>query len=164
MSFRIGLIGQSGAFKLFSPRSSMKFDFDFLQGASTIDTTHPSEFAADPPSFLDIMLRTAAVRALRAASTPRIARPWSSIRPQISPSFLSSSHLAPSFAIQSIRCYSAPSGLSKEEVQGRIMDLLKNFDKVRNVDVPFGKLQLTKYRSQMLQRYTVHNSQHSFFD
>jgi hypothetical protein len=44
------------------------------------------------------------------------------------------------------------------------MDLLKNFDKVRNVDVLVRELQLTKYRSQMLQRYRVHKSQHSFFD
>ncbi|KAK0517394.1 hypothetical protein JMJ35_000549 [Cladonia borealis] len=31
-----------------------------------------------------------------------------------------------------IRCYSAPAGLSKTEVEGRIMDLLKNFDKVKD--------------------------------
>merc|ERR1712000_67946 len=36
----------------------------------------------------------------------------------------------PPSVLSSIRCYSAPSGLSKDEVQGRIMDLLKNFDKV----------------------------------
>lgn len=29
------------------------------------------------------------------------------------------------------RFYSAPAGLSKEEVEGRIINLLKNFDKVR---------------------------------
>lgn len=33
-------------------------------------------------------------------------------------------------AFQGIRCYAASSGLSKDEVQGRILDLLKNFDKV----------------------------------
>jgi hypothetical protein len=31
-----------------------------------------------------------------------------------------------------MRCYSAPAGLSKAEVEGRIIDLLKNFDKVQN--------------------------------
>ncbi|KAK3173509.1 Acyl carrier protein, mitochondrial [Lepraria neglecta] len=31
-----------------------------------------------------------------------------------------------------IRCYSAPAGLSKTEVEGRIMDMLKNFDKVKD--------------------------------
>jgi hypothetical protein len=32
---------------------------------------------------------------------------------------------------QAVRCYAASAGLSKDEVTGRIMDLLKNFDKVR---------------------------------
>ncbi|KAF7504723.1 hypothetical protein GJ744_001792 [Endocarpon pusillum] len=76
------------------------------------------------------MLRTAAVRALRAASTPRIVRQASSARPQALNTFLRSSPAAPSLAVPSIRFYSAPAGLSKDEVQGRIMDLLKNFDKV----------------------------------
>ena len=31
----------------------------------------------------------------------------------------------------SVRCYSAAAGLAKPEVEGRIIDLLKNFDKVR---------------------------------
>ncbi|KAI9847894.1 MAG: Acyl carrier protein, mitochondrial [Thelocarpon superellum] len=30
------------------------------------------------------------------------------------------------------RCYSAPAGLAKPEVEGRIVDLLKNFDKVND--------------------------------
>jgi hypothetical protein len=77
------------------------------------------------------MLRTAAVRALRAASTPRIVRQLTSSRPQGALNgLLRSSQAAPSFVLPSIRCYSAPAGLSKDEVQGRIMDLLKNFDKV----------------------------------
>jgi NADH dehydrogenase (ubiquinone) 1 alpha/beta subcomplex 1 len=33
-------------------------------------------------------------------------------------------------AFQAVRCYAASAGLSKDEVQGRILDLLKNFDKV----------------------------------
>ncbi|KAF2102182.1 acyl carrier protein [Rhizodiscina lignyota] len=36
----------------------------------------------------------------------------------------------PVACFQSIRCYSSGGGLSKEEVEGRILDLLKNFDKV----------------------------------
>ncbi|ERF74864.1 hypothetical protein EPUS_03248 [Endocarpon pusillum Z07020] len=76
------------------------------------------------------MLRTAAVRALRAASTSRIIRQASSARPQALNTFLRSSPAAPSLALPSIRLYSAPAGLSKDEVQGRIMDLLKNFDKI----------------------------------
>lgn len=31
---------------------------------------------------------------------------------------------------QAVRCYSAPGGLPKDEVQGRIIAILKNFDKV----------------------------------
>ena len=37
---------------------------------------------------------------------------------------------APSTFVSAVRCYSAHAGLSKDEVQGRILDLLKNFDKV----------------------------------
>lgn len=38
---------------------------------------------------------------------------------------------APRFAYQGVRLYSAPAGLDKNEVEGRIVNLLKNFDKVR---------------------------------
>jgi len=76
------------------------------------------------------MLRPAALRALRAVCTTRVARQVSQVRPQAYNSFIRSSPVAPSIAFPSTRWYSAPSGLSKEEVQGRIMDLLKNFDKV----------------------------------
>ena len=84
------------------------------------------------------MYRTAAVRALRAATRAPVLRQTPMIRQT---PFLQSSKATPAFAIQSIRCYSAPAGLSKDEVQGRIMDLLKNFDKVRvsnDVGVPGG--------------------------
>lgn len=37
---------------------------------------------------------------------------------------------APRFTYQGVRLYSAPAGLNKEEVEGRIVNLLKNFDKV----------------------------------
>ena len=43
-------------------------------------------------------------------------------------SILSSSY--PSNRFKGVRSYSAPAGLSKNEVEGRIMDLLRNFDKV----------------------------------
>ncbi|KAF2134657.1 acyl carrier protein [Dothidotthia symphoricarpi CBS 119687] len=42
------------------------------------------------------------------------------------------SALTPSAYFQAARCYSASAGLSQDEVQGRIMDLLKNFDKVQD--------------------------------
>ncbi len=38
--------------------------------------------------------------------------------------------IAPAVYFKAIRCYSASAGLTQEEVLGRIMDLLKNFDKV----------------------------------
>ena len=78
------------------------------------------------------MLRTAAVRALRAAAALAVRRQVSNTRPQTLHALLRPSRFAPVTAIPSIRCYSAPSGLAKDEVQGRIMDLLKNFDKVRD--------------------------------
>ncbi|KAK5958127.1 mitochondrial acyl carrier protein [Knufia fluminis] len=78
------------------------------------------------------MFRTAAVRALRVAARPQFAQQFNLARPQVAASLLQNSRAGPSFAIPSIRFYSAPAGLSREEVQGRIMDLLKNFDKVQD--------------------------------
>ena len=100
----------------------------------SINSLLPFPFLCPSRSLLfDNMMRTVAVRALRAASRAPVAslRQSPALRTQI-PSLLQSSQIAPSFALPSIRCYSAPSGLSREEVQGRIMDLLKNFDKVRS--------------------------------
>ena len=54
-------------------------------------------------------------------STSLAARPSSLFRP---------SQFAVSRSIPTFRCYSAPAGLGKPEVEGRIIDLLKNFDKV----------------------------------
>jgi hypothetical protein len=93
-------------------------------------TSSPARLTFLPFAHSPTMLRTAAIRALRAASSPQIVRQITSARPQNLNTFLRSSQAAPSLAIPSIRFYSAPAGLSKDEVQGRIMDLLKNFDKV----------------------------------
>lgn len=84
-----------------------------------------------PLAFTVKMMRTGAVRALYAVTRTQTIRQVPAFRSQISTSLLQSSRVTPSFVAQSIRCYSAPAGLSKDEVQGRIMDLLKNFDKVR---------------------------------
>ena len=75
-----------------------------------------------------MMLRTAVIQSLRCASR-------SAVRTQ-----LPARRIAPCLAVPAnrsfpaqkfqARCYSAPAGLSKPEVEGRIMDLLKNFDKV----------------------------------
>ena len=78
------------------------------------------------------MLRTALFQSARRASrltartrlpTPRAVAPCFAVR---------SSRITPSTTIQASRWYSAPAGLSQQEVEGRIMDLLKNFDKVRS--------------------------------
>lgn len=101
------------------------------------------------------MFRAGAVRALYAATRTQIPRQLPAFRTQISSSLLRPSRVAPSAVVQSIRNYSAPSGLSKEEVQGRIMDLLKNFDKVRIIHACFyPDLLLTiEKRSRIHQRY-----------
>lgn len=78
------------------------------------------------------MFRAAAARALRVAARPQFTQQVNLVRPQIAASLLRNSQTTPSLLIPSIRFYSAPAGLSREEVQGRIMDLLKNFDKVRH--------------------------------
>ena len=87
------------------------------------------------------------------AAAPRL-RQASIVRPQIHNHTTRSSRFAPSIVFPSIRCYSAPAGLSKEEVQGRIMDLLKNFDKVcvkESSNTTHSSLTLSRLR--MLQRY-----------
>ncbi|KAF2268448.1 acyl carrier protein [Lojkania enalia] len=63
-----------------------------------------------------------------ARTVPRYQAPIA--RPLTRSSLLQSRRITPAF--QAARCYSAHSGLSHEEVQGRIMDLLKNFDKIQD--------------------------------
>jgi NADH dehydrogenase (ubiquinone) 1 alpha/beta subcomplex 1 len=38
--------------------------------------------------------------------------------------------ISQSWRFQAARCYAASAGLSKEEITGRVLELLKNFDKV----------------------------------
>jgi hypothetical protein len=52
-------------------------------------------------------------------------------RPVARTSFFQPKQITPPTYFQAARCYSASAGLSQDEVTGRIMDLLKNFDKVR---------------------------------
>jgi hypothetical protein len=52
-------------------------------------------------------------------------------RPVARTSFFQPKQSTSSTYFQAVRCYSASAGLSQDEVTGRIMDLLKNFDKVR---------------------------------
>lgn len=72
------------------------------------------------------MFRTAVLRASRAI------RP-ASIRPVAMSMASRSALVAPATKTvfpMGVRYYSAPASLSKEEVEGRIKDLLKGFDKV----------------------------------
>lgn len=94
--------------------------------ATSLFTSRQSTIQSPPIK----MLRTVAVRALRASSTRQVARKLTNARPQSITFSFQPARIAPTFAVSSVRCYSASAGLSKEEVQGRIMDLLKNFDKV----------------------------------
>ncbi|KAI4742979.1 acyl carrier protein [Aureobasidium sp. EXF-12298] len=76
------------------------------------------------------MFRFAVARSARclAQAAPRVQAP---ITRRVAPSsFLPSTTAAPSTFVSAVRCYSAHAGLSKDEVQGRILDLLKNFDKL----------------------------------
>ncbi|KAI9654467.1 MAG: putative secondary metabolism biosynthetic enzyme [Trizodia sp. TS-e1964] len=77
------------------------------------------------------MFRTALLRSARLAIQSTVRQPRSMAR-GASPFIRRNPQFAPAFTFQSIRCYSAPVGLSREEVEGRIMDLLKNFDKVQD--------------------------------
>jgi len=78
------------------------------------------------------MFRSAVVRSLR-ASVPRAVRTPASFQIRSSP-IARPAQFTPRFAYQGVRLYSAPAGLNKEEVEGRIVNLLKNFDKVRYID------------------------------
>lgn len=77
------------------------------------------------------MFRSVAIRACRAFSTITVTT-------RISPPIVAPSILGPQFArpstvakaILGARYYSAPASLSKQEVESRIIDLLKDFDKV----------------------------------
>jgi NADH dehydrogenase (ubiquinone) 1 alpha/beta subcomplex 1 len=80
------------------------------------------------------MFRTALLRSAQSAATQAVRRSGAIARPVAAPNtIISTSRFAPS-AFQAVRCYSAAAGLSKTEVEGRIVDLLKNFDKVRCVE------------------------------
>jgi hypothetical protein len=96
----------------------------------------PSESPLSPHDLIlrsTIMFRSALLRSARAlprlsvsrsAPTPSVARPSSLLRP---------SQFAPAASVPAFRFYSAPAGLAKPEVEGRIVDLLKNFDKVGSI-------------------------------
>ena len=77
------------------------------------------------------MIRAAVLQSVRCASKPMARIPTRTSR-AIAPCLSAGSSRSPlASKYHGVRCYSAPAGLSKQEVEGRIMDLLKNFDKVR---------------------------------
>jgi len=78
------------------------------------------------------MFRTALVRSARCLAQAAPRAQVSVARRVVPSSFVQSRSAAPSAMVPSIRFYSAHAGLSQDEVQGRILDLLKNFDKVRH--------------------------------
>lgn len=80
------------------------------------------------------MFRSAIVRSLR-ASVPRAVRTPVASQIRSSP-IARPAQFAPRFVYQGVRLYSAPAGLDKTEVEGRIVNLLKNFDKVRHAGSP----------------------------
>lgn len=75
------------------------------------------------------MFRAVLLRSARSATCQAVRRSSPIARPALASSFVKQSQFAPS-AFQAVRCYSAAAGLEKPEVEGRIIDLLKNFDKV----------------------------------
>ena len=83
--------------------------------------------------FSPIMFRSAIVRSLRAAAPRAAVKTPAPFQIRSSPLAVRTPQFTPGFVSQSIRCYSAPAGLSKDEVEGRIVNLLKNFDKVRQM-------------------------------
>jgi NADH dehydrogenase (ubiquinone) 1 alpha/beta subcomplex 1 len=78
------------------------------------------------------MFRSAIVRSLR-ASAPRAIKTPAPFQIRSSP--IAVPQFTPSI-FQGARLYSAPAGLSKSEAEGRIVNLLKNFDKVRHIVLP----------------------------
>lgn len=116
-----------------------------------------SQYTLDLPSQpvnSSIMFRATVARAMRVAARPQTTS-LNFARPQVATSLLQSRSV-PSFVIPSIRFYSAPAGLSREEVQGRIMDLLKNFDKVRQGQRAVATfIANIGYRFRMHQRFAV---------
>ena len=75
------------------------------------------------------MFRTALIQSLKCASKQAL-RSHAPVAQQITPcSFAILTCSNPRASFQPSRYYSVPAGLAKQEVEGRIMDLLKNFDK-----------------------------------
>ncbi|KAJ0107488.1 hypothetical protein N8I77_013742 [Diaporthe amygdali] len=82
--------------------------------------------------FRTAVLRSAASAAARRSVVATTSRSFSSV---VSRPALASKAVAPISRVASwttVRCYAAGSGLSKEDVEGRITSLLAGFDKVND--------------------------------
>lgn len=85
-----------------------------------------------PPTPI-MMLRTALFQSLRCASRLS-AQAYTPISRTVGPTtYVAVTRALPRLNVLSSRLYSASAGLGREEVEGRIMDIVKNFDKVSNV-------------------------------
>lgn len=79
------------------------------------------------------MFRTALLRSARCVAQQTSARAATSpavARTALRTPFITSRISTPATSLSAVRCYASSSGLGQEEVTGRILDLLKNFDKV----------------------------------
>ncbi|KAF2772604.1 acyl carrier protein [Teratosphaeria nubilosa] len=75
------------------------------------------------------MYRTAFLRAARSAAQASTSVQRPAFQRAIQTPFVHARISTPATSISAVRCYASSSGLGKEEVTGRILDLLKNFDK-----------------------------------
>ncbi|KAI9878464.1 MAG: hypothetical protein M1830_000798 [Pleopsidium flavum] len=76
------------------------------------------------------MFRVAVVKSARSAARAVVRIRAPILRSSTISSLVRSTQFPPVASFLGARYYSAPAGLSKQEVEGRIMDLLKNFDKL----------------------------------
>ncbi|CZT14094.1 probable NADH2 dehydrogenase (ubiquinone) acyl carrier chain precursor [Ramularia collo-cygni] len=77
------------------------------------------------------MFRTALLRSARCVAQQTSVRAASpAVRTALRTPFITSRISTPATSLSAVRCYASSSGLGQEEVTGRILDLLKNFDKV----------------------------------
>ncbi|KAK5137191.1 hypothetical protein LTR08_000696 [Meristemomyces frigidus] len=78
------------------------------------------------------MYRTTLLRSIRCATqaTSRAQRP--AVQTAFRTPFVQSRISTPASSISAVRCYASSSSLNQDEITGRIIDLLKNFDKVQD--------------------------------
>ena len=87
-----------------------------------------------------MMLRQALARSLRSAVRTAPQRHQPVLRTAAPLAYTTFSRPSRVVQLLGARFYSAPAGLLKDEVEGRIMDILKNFDKVPPLPWELGAL------------------------